>query len=213
MFPQSPQQALIIIQTLFPKIGWKTGYIYSGESTDDLRHNRRIASDRHFHLYFSLSIDEIAITKSQLDATLQDYDNKMLHQFLEQVNNRNALQYYYEELRVHTEDIPQNRVEMFLDELLLWQEDTIEERGFFSSINYKGYAGYDVCLRLLKRLGAKQCLKKIKEGLEKPDVKTIVTYAKLIVDGLDVFEIDVLENIYKVNMIDMLSAFKKNTGA
>lgn len=40
-----------------------------------------------------------------------------------------------------------------------------------------------------------------------------VTYAKLIVDGLDVFEIDVLENIYKVNMIDMLSTFKKNTGA
>lgn len=40
-----------------------------------------------------------------------------------------------------------------------------------------------------------------------------VTYAKLIVDKIDIFEIDVLENIYKVGGIDMLSAFKKNTGA
>lgn len=40
-----------------------------------------------------------------------------------------------------------------------------------------------------------------------------VTYAKLIVDGVEIFEIDVLENIYKVGMVDMLATFKKNTGA
>ena len=40
-----------------------------------------------------------------------------------------------------------------------------------------------------------------------------VTYAKLVVDGVEIFEIDVLENIYKVGMVDMLSTFKKNTGA
>ena len=40
-----------------------------------------------------------------------------------------------------------------------------------------------------------------------------VTYAKLIVDKQEVFEIDVLQNIYKVGMIDMLATFKKNVGA
>ena len=40
-----------------------------------------------------------------------------------------------------------------------------------------------------------------------------VTYAKLIVDGVEIFEIDTLENIYKVGTVDMLSTFKKNTGA
>ncbi len=40
-----------------------------------------------------------------------------------------------------------------------------------------------------------------------------VTYAKLVVDGVDIFEIDVLENIYKVNLVDMLAKFKKNIGA
>jgi P2 family phage contractile tail tube protein len=39
-----------------------------------------------------------------------------------------------------------------------------------------------------------------------------VTYAKLIVDGVDIFEIDVLQNIYKVNTVDMLAKFKKNIG-
>lgn len=40
-----------------------------------------------------------------------------------------------------------------------------------------------------------------------------VTYAKLIVDKEEIFEIDILQNIYKVGMIDMLSTFKKNIGA
>lgn len=40
-----------------------------------------------------------------------------------------------------------------------------------------------------------------------------VTYAKLIVDKEEIFEIDVLQNIYKVGMLDMLSKFKKNIGA
>ena len=40
-----------------------------------------------------------------------------------------------------------------------------------------------------------------------------VTYAKLVVDRQDVFEIDVLQNIYKVGLVDMLSNFKRNIGA
>jgi P2 family phage contractile tail tube protein len=40
-----------------------------------------------------------------------------------------------------------------------------------------------------------------------------VTYAKLIVDKEELFEIDILQNIYKVGSIDMLSLFKKNIGA
>ena len=40
-----------------------------------------------------------------------------------------------------------------------------------------------------------------------------VTYAKLVVDSEEVFEIDVLQNIYKVGMLDILTVFKKNIGA
>ena len=40
-----------------------------------------------------------------------------------------------------------------------------------------------------------------------------VTYAKLIVDKQEIFEIDVLQNIYKVGLTDVLSQFKKNVGA
>ncbi len=40
-----------------------------------------------------------------------------------------------------------------------------------------------------------------------------VTYAKLVVNGATLFEIDVLENIYKVGSIDMLTKYKKNIGA
>jgi len=40
-----------------------------------------------------------------------------------------------------------------------------------------------------------------------------VNYAKLIVAGEEIFEIDVLENIYKVNGIDILTVYRNNTGA
>lgn len=40
-----------------------------------------------------------------------------------------------------------------------------------------------------------------------------VTYAKLVVDKKEIFEIDVLQNIYKVDSVDMLSDFRNNTGA
>lgn len=39
-----------------------------------------------------------------------------------------------------------------------------------------------------------------------------VNYAKLIVDGEEIFEIDVLENIYKVDGIDILMVYRNNTG-
>ena len=39
-----------------------------------------------------------------------------------------------------------------------------------------------------------------------------VNYAKLIVAGEEIFEIDVLENIYKVDGIDVLTTFRLNTG-
>lgn len=40
-----------------------------------------------------------------------------------------------------------------------------------------------------------------------------VTYAKLIVDKQEIFEVDVLQNIYKVGPVDVLRTFKKNLGA
>lgn len=39
-----------------------------------------------------------------------------------------------------------------------------------------------------------------------------VNYAKLVVDGDEIFEIDVLENIYKVDGVDVLSTYRINIG-
>ena len=50
---------------------------------------------------------------------------------------------------------------------------------------------------------------------EKADYETAmaVTYTKLIVNKVPIFEIDVLQNIYKVGNVDILKKFKSNTGA
>lgn len=40
-----------------------------------------------------------------------------------------------------------------------------------------------------------------------------VNYAKLIVDGEEIFEIDILGNIYKVDGVDILTTYRANIGA
>lgn len=40
-----------------------------------------------------------------------------------------------------------------------------------------------------------------------------VNYAKLVEDGQDIYEIDVLQNIYKVGGVDVLAQFRANIGA
>lgn len=39
-----------------------------------------------------------------------------------------------------------------------------------------------------------------------------VTYYKLVIDGKDIIEIDVLSNIYKVNGVDILAEYRANIG-
>lgn len=39
-----------------------------------------------------------------------------------------------------------------------------------------------------------------------------VTYCKLVVDGKDIVEIDVLSNIYKVQGVDLLATYRQNIG-
>lgn len=39
-----------------------------------------------------------------------------------------------------------------------------------------------------------------------------VTYYKMVIDGVEVVEIDVLANIYKVNGVDMLANYRANIG-
>ena len=39
-----------------------------------------------------------------------------------------------------------------------------------------------------------------------------VTYCKLVINGVEISEIDVLANIYKVNGVDMLANYRANLG-
>ena len=40
-----------------------------------------------------------------------------------------------------------------------------------------------------------------------------VNYAKLVINGEEIFEIDVLANIYKVDGVDILAVYRANIGA
>ena len=59
------------------------------------------------------------------------------------------------------------------------------------------------------------CTLQLKKPQDNAEYETTmsVNYAKLIVDGEEIFEIDVLENIYKVEGVDILETYRNNIGA
>jgi uncharacterized protein len=46
-----------------------------------------------------------------------------------------------------------------------------------------------------------------------PEHTMSVTYLKLTIDGREQLEIDVMENVYKVNGVDILATYRRNVGA
>lgn len=161
VFPQNPQLAIKTVQTLFPKFGWATGPIHSSETHDSLRTARRIASDRHSHLFFLLSLDDDAIPKSVIDESFTEYSAEMLRTFLETASQRKQLDYYFQELGCRINEIPADRIELFYNELVSWCNPSANIDFFFGVTNV---TAYPICLKLLKQLGPESAYEKLKAG-------------------------------------------------
>lgn len=174
--------AIRIVQTLFPRFGWITGQYSSGETIEDIQKKKRIASDRHLHSYFSLSLDEVAIPINTIEETITKYNCEQLRQFFEEISSAGALAYYLRELLLRVSEIPDDRVELFYDELIILQYDTPVDRGIFSRIVDPSYTGYDICFQLLKKLNKTIRVEKMQKSIDQASISTIFVNAKIIDD-------------------------------
>lgn len=174
--------AMRIVQTLFPRFGWITGQYSSGDTIEDIQRKKRIASDRHIHYYFSLSLDEVAIPINSIEETIMKYNCEQLRQFLEEISSTGALDYYLRELLLRVSEIPDDRVELFYDELIILQYDTPVDRDIFSRIVDPSYIGYDICFQLLKKLDKTKRIEKLQDSIEQASISTIFVNAKILDD-------------------------------
>ena len=162
VFSQNPDLAMKIVQTLFPKFGKATGLIFSDETHDSLSQARRIASGRHSHLFFLLSLDDGAISKAIIEESFTEYSAEILRSFLETASQRKQLDYYFQELGCRIDEIPTDRIELFYNELVGWCDPSANIDPFFGVTKV---TAYPICLKLLKQLGSQSAFEKLKAGV------------------------------------------------
>lgn len=120
IYPKNPNLMLKILQTLFPKFAWYTGgsFYLKWEKSTELRYKNRIASLEKIDAYFDLSLESIPISQEKIRETIYSYDKNSLNKFMESILREEKLLYYLSELSARIQDIPADRINMFIEILI-----------------------------------------------------------------------------------------------
>lgn len=119
IYPKNPDLMLKILQTLFPKFAWYTGgFCLKWEKSTELRYKNRIASSEKINTYFDLSIESIPISQEKIKETIYSYDKNSLNKYMQSILQEGKLLYYLLELSARIQDIPDERINMFIEILI-----------------------------------------------------------------------------------------------
>ena len=109
----NPQLMMQVIQTIFPKFSFRTGgYYHSNDSEEELRRKQKIACNTRSSLYFTLSLEDVAISKQELLESINCYNEDELKIYLNDLVKHNKMLEYARELCSYTDDIPEERKEL-----------------------------------------------------------------------------------------------------
>lgn len=139
VYPKNPELMLTIVQDLFPKFSWKTGGYERTMEEKEVRRLQRVSSPEHSNLYFHLSLEDVKVSRNDVMKTIYDYEQQRLHLYLKVLRGTDSLRAYLQELNCCIEKIPEERLEMFFDEIIKLQIDpSLEEnKGVFEpSVSY-----------------------------------------------------------------------------
>lgn len=120
IYPKNPNLMLKILQTLFPKFAWYTGgnFYLKWEKSTELLYKNRIASLDKIDAYFDLSLESIPISQEKIRETIYSYDKNSLNKFMESILREGKLLYYLSELSARIQDIPDDRINLFIEILI-----------------------------------------------------------------------------------------------
>lgn len=135
-FYNNPSLMMQVIQTLFPRFSLRTGgYYHSKDSEEELRKKQKIACSTRSSLYFTLSLEDVTISKQELLDSINSYEEDELNLYYNDLVKHNKMLEYARELCSYTDDIPEERKELILTELInqLTIADNNESRGLFQA--------------------------------------------------------------------------------
>ncbi len=188
VYPENPHCMMKVVQVLFPKFAWRTGgYIYSDESNNELRYKDRIASAERINRYFNLSLEEISISKKQIQSTITDYSKEQLVDYLSQLLKSDMLVSYLQELLARIHDIAPDRRKIFVDALIEMQtlNEAYDRKSVFLPI--PAAKCYNAMIEILKRDNHESNTKLLKELLENVEAKNLAIISRIVEEIEDAF--------------------------
>lgn len=151
IYPEDPDIMLNAIASLFPAFSNKFFYNSTYVSNNEIYQAMRIASDSKFELYFTLSLDNIKISRKELDSSLFNMTELELREYLDSLNKRELFYNYLAEIQLNLSRIPEERVELFLS-VLVFQSGRISEKQSLlkdaTTNNVDIYMIFDLLLRI-----------------------------------------------------------------
>jgi len=151
-----------VVGSIFPIFAWNCGiYHHTTVTSEELRHDKRIAHSSKFDIYFSLSLEEIPVSESLIQNVIGFYKEDEILALITWLKSEDNIEYFIEELACCIEKIPPDRIAMFAKLFLSLSSECIqnEEKRNQSNISQSR------CLYLIPKL-----VTQISQGKNKLDL-------------------------------------------
>ena len=125
-YPQNPTAMLNAVSSLFPNFSNSVLYPIDLTTPNQLHQAMRIATESKFDLYFSLSLDKIKISRSEVDKSLLSMEEAELRDYINYLDDHELFDDYLGEIKYNLLRIPEGRIELFLS-VLVFQSGRIAE--------------------------------------------------------------------------------------
>lgn len=127
IYPENPQVMLKVVASLFPMFSNRISFSSVFQTPSEIHQAMRIASESKFDLYFSLSLDNIKISRNEIDDSLLRMEEDELRSYIDTLNERDLFDVYLKEIKYNLSRIPEERIELILS-VLVFQSGRIAEK-------------------------------------------------------------------------------------
>lgn len=127
IYPKNPQVMLKAVASLFPMFSNRILFSSAFQTPSEIHQAMRIASESKFDLYFSLSLDNIKISRNEIDDSLLHMKEDELRSYIDMLNERDLFDVYLNEIKYYLSMIPEERIDIILS-VLVFQSGRIAEK-------------------------------------------------------------------------------------
>lgn len=182
IYAENPKLMLQVVQALFPKFSWKTGgHNCYNDTREELRRKQKVACTDRAPFYFSLSLEDVAIPKQQIQSSIIEYDSEELDEYINKLIKEEKLTEYLNELISYIKDIPDSRLRLFLDKLIGLQ--TLNELNKRKSFEVSpAYRCMNCCWAILNRLDKERIENELISILDSTDINSFSVVIEMFVN-------------------------------